>query len=136
MSKDEEHLRLLSVFHYIVGGLAALFACFPIIHLVLGLLIVFNPHLFGPAKDAPPPFLGWFLVIFAGMFVLAGWIMAALIAWAGWCLQHRRRYLFCAVMAGVACLFLPFGTVLGVFTLIVLLRPTVKALFDQPVVSV
>jgi hypothetical protein len=33
-------------------------------------------------------------------------------------------------MAGVACLFMPFGTVLGIFTIIVLVRPQVKALFD------
>jgi hypothetical protein len=33
-------------------------------------------------------------------------------------------------MAGVMCIFMPFGTVLGVFTLIVLLRPSVKPLFE------
>ncbi len=33
-------------------------------------------------------------------------------------------------MAGVACMFMPFGTVLGVFTIIVLLRDSVKELFS------
>ena len=28
VSQDGEHLRLLSIFHYVVGGLMALFACF------------------------------------------------------------------------------------------------------------
>jgi hypothetical protein len=32
-------------------------------------------------------------------------------------------------MAGVACMFMPFGTVLGVFTIVVLLRDSVKELF-------
>ena len=32
-------------------------------------------------------------------------------------------------MAAISCAFMPFGTVLGVFTLIVLLRPGVKELF-------
>jgi hypothetical protein len=32
MSEDEQYLRLLSIFHYVVGGIAALFACFPIFH--------------------------------------------------------------------------------------------------------
>jgi hypothetical protein len=35
--KQEEQLRLLSIFHYVVAGLSALFACIPIIHLALGL---------------------------------------------------------------------------------------------------
>jgi len=33
------------------------------------------------------------------------------------------------VIAGIECLFMPFGTVLGVFTLVVLVRPSVKELF-------
>ncbi len=33
MDQDLEHLRLLSLFHYVVGGIAALFGCFPFIHL-------------------------------------------------------------------------------------------------------
>jgi hypothetical protein len=32
-------------------------------------------------------------------------------------------------MACIECLFLPFGTILGVFTIIVLSRESVKALF-------
>ncbi len=27
MSKDEEHLKLLSIFHYVVGGIAGFVAC-------------------------------------------------------------------------------------------------------------
>ncbi len=38
MDQDLEHLRLLSIFHYVVGGIAGLFACFPCIHLVLGII--------------------------------------------------------------------------------------------------
>jgi hypothetical protein len=41
MKQDEEHLRLLSIFHYVVAGLAALFALFPIFHLILGLFMIF-----------------------------------------------------------------------------------------------
>ena len=33
-------------------------------------------------------------------------------------------------MAGIECIFMPFGTVLGVFTIIVLMRPSMKELFD------
>ena len=128
-NQDDEHLRLLGIFHYVCAGMAALFACFPIIHLVLGLMMVLNPRVFGPIKEQPPPFIGWFFVIFASGIMLAGWTFAGLVAWAGRCLGRRKHYTFCLVTACVACLFMPMGTVLGVFTIIVLMRPSVKTLF-------
>jgi len=39
--------------------------------------------------------------------------------------------MFCFVVACIECLFMPFGTVLGAFTIIVLMRPSVKNLFAQ-----
>ena len=133
MDQDQEHLRLLSIFHYVVAGLAALFACFPLIHLAIGLFFILAPaSLSGPGQPPPPAFLGWFFVVFASAFILAGWTFAACVFHAGRCLAKRRRLLFCQVMAGVECMFMPFGTVLGVFTLIVSMRPSVKPLFDGP----
>jgi hypothetical protein len=45
--------------------------------------------------------------------------------------------MFCLVMGGVECLFMPFGTVLGVFTIIVLMQEPVKQLFgvNPPVIA-
>ena len=40
MNEDLQYLKLLSIFHYVVGGLAALFACFPIMYIVIGILAV------------------------------------------------------------------------------------------------
>jgi hypothetical protein len=131
INRDEEHLRLLSVFHYVCAGMAALFACFPVIHLVLGLVMVLKPQVFGPGKQQPPLFIAWFFVIIASAFILTGWTFAALLAWAGRCLGRRKHYLYCLVMACVACIFVPFGTVLGAFTILVLIRPSIKALFES-----
>jgi hypothetical protein len=36
MNQDLEQLRLLAIFHYIVTGLSALLACFPVLHLAVG----------------------------------------------------------------------------------------------------
>lgn len=129
MNQDEEHLRLLSIFHYVCAGLAALFACIPIIHLVLGLLMVFYPQALGPTNDQPPAFVGLILAVFAGVMIVLGWAFAICLAYAGRCLAQRKRYTFCLVMAGIACMFMPFGTILGIFTIIVLVRPSVKLLF-------
>jgi len=132
INRDEEHLRLLTIFHYVCAGLAALVACIPIIHLVVGLIMLFAPHIFGPSKQQPPQVLGLVFIGLASVFILVGWTFAALLAWSGRCLGKRTRYTFCFAMACVACLFQPFGAVLGVFTIVVLLRPSVKQLFGRP----
>ena len=41
---DEEHLRLLSLFYYISAGVAAFFAFFPAIYIVMGLVFIFIGH--------------------------------------------------------------------------------------------
>ncbi len=129
MKQDEEHLKLLSIFHYIVGGLAGIFAMFPILHFVIGLVIIFASGRIEGKGEPPPAFIGWIFVIFAGMIITAGWSFAVCVIVAGRFLARRKRYLFCLVMAGVECIFMPFGTVLGVFTIIVLMRESTKELF-------
>ena len=131
MNQDEEHLRLLSLFHYIVGGLMALFACIPILHITIGVLMIASPTFLGSHGNAPPPFMGWFFVILGSVFVLFGWLTAALVMYSGRCLSRRKHYLFSLIVAGLCCFFVPLGTILGVFTIIVLLRPTVKELFQK-----
>jgi hypothetical protein len=130
MNQDEEHIRLLSVFHYVCAGLAALFACFPFMYLIMGLVMLFSPESFGPAKTQPPAFVGLFLIFLGGVMILFGWAFAGCLAYAGRCLGQRKHYTFCFVMAALACMFMPFGTILGIFTIIVLLRPSVKLLFE------
>ena len=128
---DNEHLNLLSIFHYVVGGMAALFACIPIIHLVIGLFFIIASKQFGHGSQQPPVFIGWFFVAFASVFIFLGWTLAVLVLMAGRCIAHRKHYTFCLVMACVECLFMPFGTMLGVFTILVLNRASVKELFNS-----
>jgi hypothetical protein len=129
MTQDEDHLRLLSIFHYVVAGLAGLFALFPVIHLVIGLMLIFAPQDFA-GKGAPPPaIIGWLFVTMAAVFITLGWTFAGLVFTAGRFLARRKRYLYCLVMAAVECIFMPFGTVLGVLTIVVLMRESVKQLF-------
>jgi hypothetical protein len=130
MTQDDEHLRLLSIFHYVVGGLAGLFATFPIIHVIVGLYVIFKPENFqrhGP-EDA---FFGWIFVIIGGALIVVGWTFAIFVITTGRFLAKRKHYMFCLVMACVECVFMPFGTVLGVFTIIVLMRESVKKVIDD-----
>jgi hypothetical protein len=126
---DDEHLRLLSIFFYVKGGITAVFACIPIIHVVLGLVFIIAPQTFGHGNDQPPAFLCWLFVILGGFLILFGWAFAILALMTGGCIGRRKHYTFCLVVACIECLSVPFGTVLGIFTLLVLNRASVKELF-------
>ncbi len=126
MNQDNEHLKLLTIFHYVVGAVAALFACFPFIHFFIGVGMVAG---WFPDTDPAAEKFGVFMIVIAGFFILLGWTYAALLITAGRFLARKRHRTFCLVIAGVSCIFLPFGTVLGVFTIIVLMRPSVQELF-------
>ena len=67
---------------------------------------------------------------FASVFILGGWTLAVLVLMAGRFIARRKHYMFCFVMACVECVFMPFGTALGVFTILVLSRQSVKRLFN------
>jgi hypothetical protein len=128
MDKDLEHLKLLWIFHYVDAGMTAVFACIPFIHFFMGLALATGA--FGNTDPEARP-VGVGLMVVAGLFILAGWTLAVLIALAGRSLQTRKRYTYCLVVAGINCIFLPIGTVLGVFTIIVLTRDSVKSLFGH-----
>jgi hypothetical protein len=126
---DEEHLKLLSIFHYVTAGLSAFFSCIPFIHLFIGIGLILFGEKMGHGGDAPPAFLGWIFVIFALLFIFLGWTHAILIFLAGRFIGTRTHHTYCFVIACVECFFMPIGTILGVFTIIILSRRSVKALF-------
>ena len=129
-TQDEEHLRLLAVFHNVVAGLGVLFSLFPLLHLGMGIMLVTGKFDSGEqAKGFEPALMGGFFIAFSLTWIIAGLTASVFVFRAGRYLRRRERYMFCFVMAGVMCAFAPFGTVLGVFTLLVLLRPTVKEAF-------
>ena len=132
MTQDEEHLRLLSIFHYIVGGVGCFFSCMPLIHMALGLVFILSPETFGESGgDAPPAIFGWLFFVVGLVFFLIGQVVSICIIVSGRFLAKKKRYLFSFILGCIECAFVPFGTVLGVFTIIVLSRESVKELYRR-----
>jgi len=130
-SDDLEHLKLLSIFHYVAAGLLALLSLLPLFHLIAGLtMIQWTVHT--PQEALPGLLAGGCLAMLAATWMLIGLSSAACLAAAGHFLARRRHHTFCLAVAGVSCLFMPVGTILGVFTILVLVRPAVRALFPPP----
>lgn len=131
VDRDEEHLNLLSLFHYITAGVTFVFGSFPLIHVAIGVFMMFASHWAPEAKDGPPAFVGAMFAAMGGAFVTAGWTLAALHYFTARSLKQRRRYLFCVIVSGISTAVCMFSNgVVGVATLIVLSRASVKKLFE------
>jgi hypothetical protein len=125
---DADHLALLAIFHFIFAGFALIGLGFLFIHYLFMHAIFTNPDMWhGP--NAPPReqfehFFGIFKWFYLGMgtIMIAGGVTNLL---SGLFIQRRVHRTFSIVIAALNCLQIPFGTVLGIFTLVVLLRESV-----------
>jgi len=129
---DEEHLKLCSLGFMISAGMAAFFAMFGSIYVLMGIVmsIAFSHAPVSPKTGEPPPaFIGW---IFGGIglvILLMAGTVAILRFRAARCVQKRKSRMFCIVIAAIGCLEFPYGTALGALSLMVLERASVKKLF-------
>jgi len=128
--QDAQYLKLLSIFHYVVGGLAFLCGCLFIFHVVIGIAALSGGDtIWGQFEGPPPIFFGLMFLIMGGGAMIMMWTVGTLLLVAAGYLKQRTHYKFCLVAAAVACLFQPFGMILGIFTIIVLCRHSVKVAF-------
>jgi hypothetical protein len=134
---DDEHLRLLSLFHYVSGGLTLLISLFfGAWFTIMATVFAFIPPV-PHATEAPMPhpsgLPGFMVAIFAVFFVLAvAYGVIEIVAARS--LARRRRWLFTLLAALPRLLFIPYGLMLSIFTLLVLERPSVKQSFRRSAV--
>lgn len=79
------------------------------------------------AGNAAAPMAAGLVLVLAALLVLA---LGVLLLFAGNSVAKRRRWALCLVMGCLNLGSFPLGTALGVFAIMVLTRPTVKALFN------
>lgn len=90
-----------------------------------------SPSTYGRSNQQLPFNPGYIFVVFGCVGLVIGWTGAALTIYAGRCISARKHYVFILIVAGLGCVFMNLiNTTLGVFTFIILLRPTVKVLFE------
>lgn len=128
MTQDEYHLRLLAKAHNVIGALIFVFALF------VGFQLIVSLSIFGASSQAEPMgsqlrMAGWGMALLGGAMMAIYLALAFLIGGVGWYLNRRKNYTYCIVVSALECIFVPIGTVLGILTLIVLLRPSVRELF-------
>ena len=132
VDRDLEHLRLLKYGYYIMAGITGLFSLFSLIYIGIGTIFASGvvPANNGSGDLRP---MGFIFVGLGVAVLLVGLIGTVLMYLVGKSLAEHRRRVFCIVMAALCCLQMPWGTAIGICTLIVLNRPAVKLLFgDAP----
>ncbi|HEX4202079.1 MAG TPA: hypothetical protein VHY59_11210 [Chthoniobacterales bacterium] len=133
MEKDPEHLKLLGIFHYIWGALSLLGGI--VIggyFLVIGIILMNNPPTSTSSEDSGTASMAGGILIGVGVvlfFIVVVYGILTLMA-GGKYRKHQGGYWFCFILAIVTLVIggIP-GIVLGIFSLIVLSRDSVKALF-------
>ena len=133
---DEEHLRLLALFHYVSGALtcagsllAALWAAF-----VGAMFTAFPAEAQAGLSEEALRQMQVMPKVMAGVVAImavAGVMYGVLEIVAGRCVSQRRARVFTIVVAVPRLLFMPWGTILSVCTMIVLERASVEALYRR-----
>ena len=138
---DREHLRLLSIFHFVAAGMALVGLVFLVGHYALMSVFFNNPEMWPNGRDpknVPDPHA--FFAIFRWFYVIFGtWclVSAVLNVLSGLYMRRLKNRVFSLIVAGFDCLHMPLGTLLGIFTFIVLCRESVaRAYAGQPPTAV
>lgn len=127
---DAEHLRLLAIFHFVLAGLSLVGLLFLVAHYLMFQAFFATAGAWSKQSIPMPPkevftIFKWMYVVFG----LWGVASAALNLLAGIFIRARTHRVFCLVVAGTNCLHIPLGAALGVFTILVLIRETVREQF-------
>ncbi len=132
VDRDTEHLRILSIFQYASAGVTAVVGSFPLLHVAIGLSMLLMPEsMRGSGRDAFPREIGFVLMGFGLAFVGAAWTLAAAQFLTARFLRRRRHFWFCVATSTLSCVLCTFAAgIIGVASLVILLRPGVKDLFD------
>jgi hypothetical protein len=131
---DEEHLKLLSFGYVITAAMTAFVALFVLLYVTLGVsvvtIIAHKPLVAGNPGQAIPAAIGWIIAgVGLGVFLIVAAFAAAKLRVA-FCIKKRKSRTFCMVIAAICCLGVPYGTVLGVLTFMVLGRASVVRMFQ------
>jgi hypothetical protein len=129
---DNEHLRMLRMAYFVSGAAAGFYGGMGLLYIALGTTMSRFAGSF-PAAGSPydASFPRSFFVIIGVLLVAFGAVVVLLRLYTARCLRQRRSLWLCYLTAALACLEIPWGTLLGVTTFVVLSRDSVRARFDS-----
>ncbi len=137
VNQDAEHLKTLSICHYVLAGLCIVPFLYGMFYVIMGIFFgaaFMSSNIPHRPGEPSPEIIG---SVFGGIFIVIGLVIAVialtvgiLLFKSGRNLSNRQSYTFCFVVSCISCALIPLGTILGIFTIITLTRESVKATFD------
>jgi hypothetical protein len=128
---DLENLTLLWAFHLVGAGLAVVGLIMLYGHFTFFNDMMSNPKLWQQQGGPPPPhemFAAVKWIYFAFALGIGG--TGALNLVSAFFIRAKKHRLFSLVVAGINCFYMPLGTALGIFTIVVLVRDSVRDLYE------
>jgi hypothetical protein len=138
MDQDDRDFRRLAWAHYIAGGLTVLMAVPSAAAIwqgsdwVQALISQFGLRGLFQDLDLPAELLDQMLVLLFTSITLMVLLHAAILVWVGRCLAQARHYWVVYIFSILDCTYIPLGTVIGIWAVVVLNRASVKARFGLP----
>ncbi len=130
--QDADQLRMIALLSQIYGWITFAFSGFFLLYILFAFAMMGQSGVLGPASPGAPPFFFRTLILVFGLVALVlAWLNAALSLYACKCLRERRNWNWVMAASCLHCLNMPLGTALGVFTIIVINRPSVRQLFTS-----
>lgn len=126
---DAEHLRLLRIGYMVSACVSSLMCLLGFFYVGMGAVVSAAIPARG-TRGAPPFSPLAFFAAFGAVFIVIGAALVVLNALTARAIGRRRGYVLCLVSAALSCLGVPYGTLLGIATFVVLGRPHVKAMFE------
>jgi hypothetical protein len=128
-AKDQQDLKVLSILHFVYAGVIALSGLLIGLYLVIGAAFLASSASAARPKAGEAAMMGTVVLIVFGSVLFFLVLHAALLIYSGLSLRNQERKLLSQIVAAWTCLNVPFGTALGVYTLVVLSRPSVSMLY-------
>jgi len=128
---DNEHLNLLSLFHLISGIFTLAYSVFMALYFGFITLILNMGHKLDAANsDFPFEFMNVIMFIFTIVLLIAIVLGIAKIFCSKFIRQKTNR-VFCIIISCIECFSFPYGTLLGVLSIMVLNRNSVKEIYND-----
>lgn len=124
MDRDKRHLQILSKLQ-IIYGILNVFVSFYFYKVTSEMVRDYQKVL----EESKPEVEVGLLLGFGFVLFLIGVVVLFCIILTGQSLARYENYHYCLIVAVLECLIFPLGTILGIYTILVLRRKSVKELF-------
>lgn len=131
-AQSHRQLWLLSGAYSVYAVIVIIWVTLLVIPMDIGIRAIVHPAFYTMELGLyQPTVFGLIIFMTTLVIILTGWAYGIGLLWMARFLIRREQHFYCLMMSWVSCLFLPFGTLLGIISLIILFQRPVAELFDE-----